>query len=244
MEVNRLARRLGAGLFLLLYLGSCVQLGRWQLHRLEERRAWNQQVTSNLESAPLPAEQLLSSPTPRLEWRRVSMTGTFDPSQQIVIRGRYHEGRYGYEVLTPLRPPSGPALLVDRGWVPAGASATTPPEVPAPPSGTVTVEGRVRLGDGPSRPGPSGAIIGLPTRAANQIKPQQLAKEIPYPIYNAYIEMTAPKLTSPVAVPKPELSQGPHLAYAIQWFFFALLGAIAPFFYRRISQRSDSTFNR
>lgn len=208
---------------------------------MEERRAWNQHVTTNLQAPPVPAAEVLSGADDSVQWRRVTFVGRFDETNQILIRGRYFEGRYGYEVMTPLRPEQGPALLVDRGWVPAGESATTPPDVPAPPSGQVTITGRVRLGDSDSRPGPSGAIIGLPTRAANQIKPRELAKQIPYPIYNAYVEMTEPDVESPANLPAPELSQGPHLAYAIQWFFFALLGAVAPFIYRRIGQREESS---
>lgn len=226
---------------LLIYLASCVQLGRWQFHRMEERRAWNHQVETNLQAAVTPAPQLLNQIDQSVQWRRVSYVGVFDQANQVLIRGRYFEGRYGYEVITPLRADQGPALLVDRGWVPAGESATTPPQVPAPPTGVVEVVGRVRLGDSDSRPGPSGAIIGLPTRAANQIKPSQLAKEIPYPVYNVYVEMTSPRLESPVGLAAPELSAGPHLAYAIQWFFFAFLGAVAPLIYRRIGQKSEAS---
>ena len=46
------------------------------------------------------------------------------------MRNRSYEGELGYEVVTPLVPPSGPAVLVVRGWVPNGAAATDAPDVP------------------------------------------------------------------------------------------------------------------
>lgn len=232
-------KRLGALLLLLIYLIATIQFGRWQLHRLEERKSWNAAVSSNLSAPVVPVEQVLTKAVGTdedYEWRRVEIVGAFDQENQTLIRGRYNQGRYGYEIITPLVPERGPALLVDRGWIPAGASATTVPTIPPAPTGVVRVQGRIRLGDSQDRPGPSGSIIGLPTRAANRITPSTLIKDLPYPAYNAYAEMTSPQTRSPIQLQPPQLSQGPHLAYAVQWFFFAALGLFAPFIYRRIGR--------
>lgn len=228
-----------AGVMLALAVATtCVFLGRWQLSRMEARQAWNSAVINNMKAPPVPAASLLRSPDANVEWRRVTFTGSFDQSHEILIRGRYFEGRYGYEVITPLRGAED-SLLVNRGWIPAGESATVAPEVPSPPQGQITVVGRVRLGDSKDRPGPSGSIIGLPVRAANRIDPEVLARDIPYPVLPAYIEMITPTPESPKVLPTPELSAGPHLAYAIQWFLFAGLALIAPFVYRRITPTTD-----
>lgn len=211
--------------------GISVFAGMWQLDRMEQRRAFNAAVTERIALPVVDARQLLgvNEELPiQTQWRRVSSVGTYDVANQILIRGRYLDGRYGYEVLTPLVGSDGVALLVNRGWIPAGASATEVPDVPAPPTGTVTITARVRGKD--TNLGPQGAIIGLPTRAANVIDPKALADELPYPVLSGYVELISqePAQSAPTVLPAPQLSQGPHLAYAVQWFFFALLGLIAP----------------
>lgn len=232
-------RRISAVLAVLVIAGTCLQLGRWQLHRLDERRDWNQQVQTSLDAQTVPITQLLATQAPQsVEWRAVAVTGRFDRSQELLIRGRYYLGQYGYEVITPLVTSDGRAVLVNRGWIAAGASATTVPSIPEPPSGEVSIIGRMRSGDAVNRPGPSGAIVGLPARAANRIDPAKIATTLPYPVFPGYIELMEPKTKSPIPVAPPELSEGPHLAYAVQWFFFGGLALIAPFFYRRIG--SDS----
>jgi cytochrome oxidase assembly protein ShyY1 len=222
----------------LIVAGVCLFAGRWQLERLDHRRAFNATLTAQLSAPVVAADRLLpvgGKATTEQEWRRVEYTGSYDLANQILIRGRYFEGRYGYEVVTPLVR-DGLGLLVDRGWVPAGASATDVPDVPAPPAGTVTVIGRVRAQD--TNLGPQGAIIGLPTRAANLIDPEAIASELPYPALAGYVELIEqiPGQQSPRPRQAPELSEGPHLAYAVQWFFFALLALVAPAVFLRRSE--------
>ena len=57
------------------------------------------------------------------QYARVRATGRYDAAHQLLVRNRPLEGQVGYYVLTPLVTDAGPALLVDRGWVPAGATA-------------------------------------------------------------------------------------------------------------------------
>jgi cytochrome oxidase assembly protein ShyY1 len=84
----------------------------------------------------------------------------------------------------------------------------------------VTVTARVRLSEPPSTTGtpPEGQVTRIDVPA--------IAKKLPYPVYGAYGEVTAerPQLRKhPERLPAPEPSEGPHLAYAFQWFLFALL---------------------
>jgi cytochrome oxidase assembly protein ShyY1 len=222
-------RWIGVLLLMSMVVAGFIALGQWQLERRDERRAYNNLITTNLAAPIAPAESLLRTdelPGDAVRWRQVRFTGAYDRSNETVIRGRYFDGQYGYEVITPLIPQKGPALLVNRGWVPAGKSATTPPNVPPAPLGEVSVIGRIRSGDSADRPAPSGAIIGLPVRAANRIDAQVLASELPYPAFVGYVELTTQNPTAssmPRLIKAPELASGPHLAYAVQWFFFALL---------------------
>lgn len=229
-------RAVGTVLIGLLVAGVSVFAGLWQLERLDQRRAFNATVTERLNEPIVDARAALplTNPLPdALQWRTVAFTGVYDQANQILIRGRYFDGRYGYGVLTPLVGADGVGLLVDRGWVPAGESATEVPNVPAPPDGEVSISGRLKGRD--TSLGPQGAIIGLPTRAANTIDPKAIAQDLPYPVLAGYVELIAqrPAQDSPRPMRAPTLSQGPHLAYAVQWFFFALLGLIAPVIFLR-----------
>jgi surfeit locus 1 family protein len=175
------------------------------------------------------------------EWRVGTATGTYDSSAQVLIRNRSLDGAPGYHVLTPLRRDNGTAVLVVRGWVPLASANSTAPEVPPPPTGTVTVEGRLRPTQNPgalaSRDPADGTLATLA-----RVDIPRLQKQTPYPIAPAYMELmssTPPEAGSlPVAVPLPELDDGPHLGYAVQWFIFSACAVVGWFVLVRKSAKA------
>jgi cytochrome oxidase assembly protein ShyY1 len=202
---------------------ACVALGMWQLDRLGQRHARNDLIHANLTAAPVPPDRLLAvgrDLSPDRQWRRVRSTGSFDEAHQILVRNRPLGGETGYHVLTPFQTPAGPALLVDRGWVPIGATARALPDVPPAPAGIVTVTGRLRPSEKPA----GGAAA--PAGQVRRIDVAGIARRLPYPVYGGYAELVSQSPRpgrSPTALPPPEPSEGPHLAYAVQWFMFACL---------------------
>ena len=132
---------------------ACLFLGRWQWGRHEGKVATAQQIDRAYDAAPATLAELVPAPTQPLpkgeEWRPVQVRGTYLGAGTVVIRNRPNEnGEFGYEVVVPFRVDGGPVLLVDRGWIPNGASGARPDSVPAPPPGEVTVVARLR----PSEP--------------------------------------------------------------------------------------------
>lgn len=200
-----------------------VQLGLWQLRRLEERRERNAAIVASDRRAPVPAGDVLAADrpvAPGAEWQQVSARGRYDTAHQLLLRNRPLEGRNGFHVLVPLVTTGGPAVLVDRGWVPAGASATDLPDVPPPPAGEVTVVGRVRPAEPPKggAPPPPGQLVRIDVSA--------VAQGLGYPLAGGYVELAAERpqqTTAPALLPAPEVSDGPHLSYAVQWFLFAVV---------------------
>ena len=94
-----------------------VNLGGWQLDRLEQRRARNAAAASNEQAGRRPAGEVFVRPIGEADqWQRVRAAGAFDAEHQFVIRYRNNGGEEGYQVVTPLRTDFG-ALLVDRGFV-------------------------------------------------------------------------------------------------------------------------------
>ena len=216
-------RWLGLLAVALLTAAVCVQLGRWQLHRLEARHANNAIITGNASSRPVPPEAVVGlhhGPAADRQYTRVRVTGRYDPAHQLLVRNRSLDSQNGYYVLVPLVTDRAPALRVNRGWVPAGANATDLPRVPAPPTGEVTVVGRIRPSDSASTTGtpPAGQV--------NRIDLAAIKKLLPYDLYGGFADLVreqpAPR-RAPVLLPPPETSEGPHLAYAFQWFLFACM---------------------
>ncbi|MEQ7005337.1 SURF1 family protein [Actinopolymorpha sp. B17G11] len=212
-----------------LLVAVFVQLGRWQLHRLDDRRAHNAVITTNSSAAAKPLDTVLAPGRPVAagqEWTRVSARGRYDGSHQILVRYRSQGGEPGFNVLSPLVTSRGAAVLVNRGWVPRTASVQAP-EPPAVPTGEVRVLGRVRPSEA-ADPG-SGAPRDGQVRF---IDVEQIAAHLPYPVVGGYLELIEPpgagqaSESSPRVLPPPELSEGPHLSYAVQWFLFALIAVL------------------
>jgi len=169
----------------------------------------------------IPAVDLaaLKSDVKKNEWRAITTTGTFDPKEQILLRNRYFEGKYGYAVLTRFTTDSGDSIWVDRGWVAAGASATVAPVTSPVPTGLVSINARLRLDSSL----PSGSFFALPlNRDADLVS--KLNAQSGLASENFYLDLISgslPSLTPTAPAEIPSLSDGPHLAYAVQWILFA-----------------------
>ena len=105
-----------------------ISLGNWQTRRAQEKRALAAKVDAALNGPPL---KLPPQPVAATDYalRRVVAQGEFVPEHTVFLDNKIHQGRVGYEVVTPLHLADSPLhVLVDRGWVPAGASLVYEPE--------------------------------------------------------------------------------------------------------------------
>jgi cytochrome oxidase assembly protein ShyY1 len=201
---------------------GCYLLGRWQFHRLAETKAQNALISRNLHASPTPAKGVLAVGRParwRDEWKRVTATGTYDPSHAVVVRYQTRNSSSGVDVVTPLRTEQGPALLVDRGWVSTGNTGGAKVNAPDPPSGKVTVVGWVRV----NGTGDSTIVTNGSTRA---ISSATIAPHLPYPVYGGFVDAHSetPKPAHPLAkIVLPDRGNGPHFFYGVQWWFFGVL---------------------
>ena len=204
-----------------------VNLGEWQLDRLAQRKERNATTITNEQKPVQPYEQVFTRPiTDADQWQRVEARGTFDAEHQYVVRYRNNGGADGYEVVTPLRTATG-VVLVDRGFIPLAHGTRIPSVAPAPPTGEATVIGHVRRDEKGRR--------AATTPVNNQmrlINSNAIAGTLPYPITSGYIGLLTVEPQQeggfqPIQL--PELSEGPHFWYAVQWFMFtavALAGIV------------------
>jgi cytochrome oxidase assembly protein ShyY1 len=203
---------------------ACVLLGRWQFHRLAERRDNNDVIRTNLHATPAPVETVLTdrSPDHDTQWRTVTAMGMYDGDNTVLVKYITHDGNPGVEVVVPLRLSNGSAVLVDRGWIAGPDNGQRMPTPPTPPEGKVTVTGWVRLDS-------TNTSAATPhDRTVRTIGSAQLRPEFPYPILGGYVSAKQETPTAshpPIRNDGPDLSDGPHFFYGLQWFFFALLAA-------------------
>ena len=202
----------------LLLILLCVWAAQWQFNRGLDRQARNDAIEEN---TARPAEPLtaLASNVAAHEWQTTTITGSFDTTQQILLRNRYFEGVYGFQLLTRFETQDGKSFWVDCGWVKAGPNALTPPIIPELPTDEVNIEGRLRLDSSL----PRGAFFALPTDGSGGLISQanaQSQSQVSEKFYIDLLKGNQPSLTPAVAAELPELSDGPHMAYALQWVFF------------------------
>ena len=206
-----------------------VQLGEWQFHRLEERKQSNAIVSRNLEAAPAPLAEVMSTdeaPRAEDEWRRVRVTGTWDDEHTVVLKYQTRDQSAGVDLITPLVTAGGAAVLVDRGWV-RSTNTVARPELPDATSGEVTITGWVRRDA-------TGKATKISERSTRAISSRAAAAEVSYPLYRGFVDLEEQDPAPATALEPAELpdhtGNGPHFFYGLQWWFFGAL-AIFGFFY-------------
>ena len=219
----------------ILLIAGCLWASQWQFHRGEDRKARNNTIEEHVK---IPEVELatLTSDVKLHEWRSVTASGRFDADEQILLRNRYFEGKYGYAVLTRFATEGGDSIWVDRGWVAAGASATIAPETPPVPTGLVSIVARLRLDSSL----PSGSFFALPINRdgelISKLNAQSGSSSEDY--YLDLISGSVPELTPVAPAQIPSLSDGPHLAYAVQWILFAGLVVYGRYLIRKMDLTS------
>ena len=200
-----------------------MRLGLWQIDRHEQRKASNAVIAARSEHEML---ALRSADLPdSMEYRMVRAVGVFDRSREIVELGRAMNGVPAVYVATPLVTREGFAVLVERGWAPSASARAVDLAALREPD-TSRVEGMLLRLDGGSVP--SGTGWPLYVRRAD---PAVLQPLFPYPLAPFVLRRTILPPGAPAGLglaPLPQLTAGPHLSYAVQWFAFATIAVIGP----------------
>lgn len=217
-------------LIALLLIVGCLWAAQWQYHRGVARHARNAVIETNSSMKTVSLTSVLTTPQAH-EWQPVTTEGSFDASSQILLRNRYSEGVYGFELLTRFTNTTGQTFWVDCGWVKAGENATTQPELPPLPTGQVTIVGRLRLDSSL----PRGSFFAIPSNKSDGLvsKANAQSGSTTETFYIDLLGGSDSALTPEVPAQLPELSDGPHMAYALQWVFFGGLVVYGRFLIRR-----------
>jgi cytochrome oxidase assembly protein ShyY1 len=210
---------------------ACWFLSQWQFARRAQVVASNNLVINNYDQTPTAFADLvknLDAFEPELEWRPVSLHGKYIANASWLIRNRPMDGNPGFLQLAAFRTDAGRIVFIDRGWLPTGDLHDRPDHIPALPLGTETLVGRLRAAEPKlDRGAPKGELPSIDTRAATSELPTAVSD---LKVYTAgYIRLTSesPKFDRGTELPKPELDEGNHLSYALQWLLFALMAIAA-----------------
>ncbi len=224
-----------------------LRLASWQFQRLADRRAANAQLLARMDQPPLMLGGAPLDVTSTV-LRRATVHGAYDYDQEIVLRNRSYNDLPGVHILVPLRiTGSEAAILVDRGWIPyedAGPEQRTKFDRPA---GQVTVTGILRQSmTRSSFASPEDAPLGTDRPrldAWHRVDIPRIQAQMPYTLLPLYLE-EAPQTPAdqrrfPRPMPEIALSEGRHLAYAIQWIAFAMIlaGGYAGYYRSRIAKK-------
>ncbi|HEY1135346.1 MAG TPA: SURF1 family protein [Nocardioides sp.] len=221
----------GITVVLLTYLAYL--LGQWQFHRLDDRRDRNTLVELNEGREEAVGDVM--SPGGEVavedEWTAVTATGTYDVENTVVVRYRTRDGQPGADIVVPLRLDDGTSVLVDRGWMATDNSGdlagTDLDALPAPPSGEVDVTGYAR------RDATGRSTDVTDQQSTRSISSVAIGEALDLDLLGGFVDLATenPEAAEPLSPPPlPELDEGPHFFYGLQWWFFGAL-AVFGFFY-------------
>ncbi len=213
--------------FVVVFAIVCVLLSQWQFARREEVRRQIDLIDTNFDATPQPLSKVLAPGQPltrSAEWLPVVTTGHYLSNLQTLVRNRSRDGATGFDIIVPFMTSEGVVFVVDRGWVPSGKEGHPPATVPAAPDGTVEVTARLRKTE-PVLQGQSDTATTI-----SSIHVAELAAKWNLRAYTgAYGLLVSENPAAPTGelASKPQLTEGNHLSYALQWIAFAVLGFVA-----------------
>jgi surfeit locus 1 family protein len=216
-------------LLVLAAIGVMARLGVWQLDRREQRRARNADIMQKLALPPIALNDGgLPPDLADLKNRLATARGEYDLARQVALTQQHWNNSPGFHLVAPLVfQGASQAVLVDRGWLPAGELAVenwSQYDV----TGSVAVTGYIKLSQTvPGATGDSSQVAGEPKTEWYRVDVAEIQAQMPYELLPVYLQQ-APAPDGEVSLPfqselDNDLSEGSHLSYAIQWFIFATI---------------------
>lgn len=220
-------------------------LAPWQFGREEQRDAQQRAIDTATALAPVPLAELVppgDGVAREDEWRQVSVSGSYVPDGEGLVRLRVVDGQPAFEVLTPFRTDDGRLVTVNRGSVTA-ESGSAVPDYPRPPAGTVTLTARLRLDE--TDPQGRAAIESDGHRQVYAADSRALAASTGLALEPGFLQLTAgqPGVLRPLDVAPTAGGEAPftNFSYALQWLTFGVIALLALGYFVRLEllQRRD-----
>jgi cytochrome oxidase assembly protein ShyY1 len=201
---------------------ACWFLSQWQFDRQVEVVAKNNLIEANYNTESKSLHEVIG---PDQEWqnefefRSVSVKGNYIPEESFLVRNRPLNAYPGFLQLVAFSTEQGSVIWIERGWLPTGSEADTPDDIPQVDERSRTLQLRLRPAEPDlERTAPEGQLSSI---FLDQIS-STFGKNVYTQAYGRLISETSP-LPKGQPIPKPILSEGNHLSYALQWILFGLM---------------------
>ncbi len=209
-----------------LALAACavtVSLGQWQTGRAAEKRDLAARFGQAERAAPVPVPAVAAT-SEALAFKRLSAKGEFVPGFTLLLDNKVYRGRPGYFVVTPLRLAGSELhVLVNRGWIAAGARREDIPQIVTPP-GEIVVDG-IGQAHAPRAFSPGGGHP--PGRVWQNVGLEEFAQWSGLRLQPVFLKQHSRSADGLVRDwPKADFGIEKHTSYAIQWYLFALVAAV------------------
>lgn len=207
----------------MLVLALTLAAAQWQTRRAEYKESLALRFDA-LASAPLLEITGAKMDPAAQEFARVRVSGEFLASRTIFLDNRVYRGQAGYHVLTPLKTsPGALTVIVNRGWIPAGASRAEFPRIDTP-SGRQTIEGIAVV--------PPRRVFELAADTSSgpvrqNLMLDKLGAELGMTLQPVAIQQTHPPAPGLIQDwPRPDFGADKHRMYSLQWYSFAALALV------------------
>ena len=196
---------------ILVFVGS-IFASNWQYERHLQRSSFSDFVNQRLSGSAI---DLTEISIPLSNWQRVQIEGKLS-SDGPLIRSRPLDGRNGFWVTSTITTAQNISYPVLLGWIPAtseAAAVVSPPKIPVT---QLKIEGILRDLE------PRQSANDLPAGQYLSMDNETLNTNQSFFIHSLALSPD-PQLPELRPVPIPNVSQGPHFFYAIQWLVFGFI---------------------
>ena len=207
---------------------ACVYLSSWQFDRRQEALDAMQQVAQNYDAEIVDLKSIAEIETfiAKDEWRQVSFAGKYLVEDGVLVRNRPLNGQAGFLQVVPFQLGSGEIVAVERGWLSVTSNYEAPQNPPLPSSDFQQIVGHVRASEPTlDRTAPLGQLATINIDVLTQTR--DLGSNVFKRLYVRMETESAAVDENPRKLSRPEINEGNHLSYALQWILFALMAASA-----------------
>ncbi len=191
----------------------------WQLGRWNDRKDANEIIRTRADAPVLTIAEALERPTEELNYVRVADSGHFTEANLIRVANRSFDGQAGDWMLGLFETDDGQMILVNRGFVPREAATRGEPAASV-------IQGWLRLSQEKET---FGATDNGVSERVPRLDVKAISDRIGTPVVPVWLQQDEPRQekasTYPLAIPLPELNNGSHFSYAVQWAIFSALTA-------------------
>jgi len=216
----------------LLTIFGFVQLGLWQWGRAGEKLAAQEEFEQQQLLTAQPIENVdltaADNDSAALKNLHVSLQGEYLNDREILITAQFFETQIGYEVVTPFRlTGSNQLVLVSRGWTSGILPPNTPPST-RPVEGPMSLTAQVYVPDPDERTFASEIDASTWPLRIRSVEMDVLQTILNEPLFPYLVRLTEDQPGMLVRHwPETNADIDTHLSYALQWFTFAVMVAIA-----------------